>query len=115
MLLLIVGTHYMVTIKKAAQYALFSDDRNLDIPIEDFIKENPALKEVSFPDAEDERTLPLSARLLELLAIRLNQEPPFWTSTIGEMTEPFCNQKRATRNKRLTGICLIKSPEPLKK
>jgi hypothetical protein len=105
----------MVTIKKIAQYALFSDDRNLDILIEDFIKENPVIKNIPYPDTDNQRTLSVAAGLLELLAIRLGQEPPSWTATVGAMPEPFFIRKSATKNSRLREVCLAESPEPLKK
>jgi hypothetical protein len=105
----------MVTIKKVAQYALFSDDRTLDILIESFLDENQVLKIVPMPDTQDQRTLSVAAGLIELLAVRSNQEPPDWSASIGEMPEPFYIRKNATKIEWLKQQCLLESPEPLKK
>ena len=105
----------MVSIKKVAQYALFSDDRTLDILIESFIKENPILKDVPKPDTNDQRTLSVAAGIIELLAIQLDQEPPEWSATIGEMPEPFFIRKNASKYEWLKQLCLTELPEPLKK
>ena len=105
----------MVTIKKIAQYAQYSDDRNLDILIESFLRENPILKNVPRPDTDDQRTLSVAAGLIELLAMRYNQEPPDWSASVGEMPEPFFIRKNASRDEWLKQLCLSESPEPLKK
>lgn len=105
----------MVTIIKVTQYALFSDDRNLDILIQEFLAENPELFNVPLPDTNDQRTLSVAAGLLELLALRHHQQPPSWTSTIGGLPEPFFIRKSAAKNERLKKLCLEEAPEPLRK
>ena len=105
----------MVTIKKVAQYALFSDDRSLDILIENFQRNNPVLKNVTRPDSTDQRTMVMAAALLELLASRTDQQPPNWAREVGKMPEPFFLRASALKNEQLRRQCLAEAPEPLKK
>ena len=105
----------MVTIKKVAQYALFSDDRSLDILIENFLRDHRVLKNVPRPDTVDQRTLVMAAALLELLASRTKQRPPKWTGDVGKMPEPFFLRASALKNEHLRKQCLAEAPEPLKK
>jgi len=105
----------MVTIKKIAQYALFSDDRSLDILIENFLRDNPVLKSIPRPEDTDQRTMIMAAALLDLLAARTRQQPPKWTKDEGEMSEPFFLRASALNNEQLRKQCLAEAPEPLKK
>ena len=102
-------------LKKVAQYALFSDDVNLDLLVEDFLRFNPILANVLKPDTDNMRTLAVAASLIELFALRSNQNPPEWTKEIGPINRPFFIQSDAMTSEWLRDLCLIESPEPLKK
>jgi hypothetical protein len=103
------------TIKKVAQYALFSDDIKLDLLVEDFLRSNPILADVQKPDKTDSRTLAVCASLLELFALRSNQQPPTWTKEIGAIARPFFLQSDAMTSDWLRDLCISESPEPLRK
>lgn len=105
----------MVTIEKVAQYALFSDDINLTLLVEDFLLSNPILANVQKPDTDNQRVLAVAAGLLELFALRSHQEPPSWTSEIGPIDKPFFIRSSAVTSKYLRDLCLKESPEPLRK
>ncbi len=102
-------------LKKVAQYALFSDDIKLDLLVEDFLRSNPVLKNVPKPDTNDLRTLAVAAGLIELFALRSQQEPPTWTTEVGSINRPFFLQSDAMSSDWLRELCLKESPEPLRK
>ena len=102
-------------LKKVAQYALFSDDFKLGLLVEDFLRSNPILTNVSRPDTADERTLAVAASLIELFAIRLNQKPPKWTVEIGALEHEFFIQSDTETSHWLRELCLVESPEPLRR
>ncbi|MCX6056119.1 MAG: hypothetical protein NTZ74_14630 [Chloroflexi bacterium] len=102
-------------IKKVAQYAQFSDDIKLDLLVEDFLRSNPILGSVQKPDTDDQRTLAVAASLLELFAIRFHKEAPTRTSEIGAIDVPYFIQSDAITSKWFRDLCLIESPEPLRK
>ena len=103
------------SLKKVAQYALISDDISLDLLVEDFLRANPVLKDVTRPDTDNPRTLAVAAGLVELFALRTKQEPPKWTTEVGSINRPFFLQSDAVNSAWLQELCLKESPEPLKK
>lgn len=106
----------MITVlKKVAQYSLYSDDIKLDLLVEDFLRSNPVLVEVQKPDTNDQRTLAVAASLIEIFAMRTNQNPPGWTNEIGVIDHPFFIQSDAITSKWFRDLCLEESPEPLRK
>jgi len=99
---------------KVAQYALFMDDLKL-VVVEDFLRSNPVLANVQKPDTFDPRTLAVAASLIELFALRSDQQPPEWTKEIGAMTRPFFIQGDMMTSGWLKEMYLTESPEPLRK
>lgn len=105
----------MVKIKQIAEIALTRDSLMLRSVVQDFLHSNPLLINIASPQTDDMRVLAMSAALLELLAMRTNQEPPAWTANIGSVAEPVFLLKAAEHMKRLRALCQAESPEPLRK
>jgi hypothetical protein len=53
--------------------------------------------------------------LVELFALRLQQQPPWWTKEVGAVSEPTFLVKSALTMRRLRELCETQSPEPLRK
>ena len=104
----------MVNIEEIAEAALQRDSLQLRRLTQEYLRNNPVLAEVPPPQSADERLLSMSAALLELFAMRTNQQPPAWTAGVGPMKEPFYLLKYAAHMKRLRELCLAESPEPLR-
>ncbi len=105
----------MVQIEQIARAALQRDSLELRSLVQDFLRSQPELANVSPPQTDDKQLLSLSAALLELLALRTGQTPPAWTAAVGPIKEPFYLLKSATQMKRLRQLCRQESPEPLRK
>jgi hypothetical protein len=105
----------MVQIEQMADAALRRDSLLLRSLVQDFLRSRPVIADVPRPQTDDERLLAISAALLELLAIRTNQLPPAWTASVGPVEEPFYLLASAANMKRLQRLCLLESPEPLRK
>ena len=75
----------------------------------------PGLSDVPRPTSHDSRLMVTAAALVELLALRRQQEPPGWTKTIGALSEPFFLLEAALTMKRLRQLCETQSPEPLQR
>ncbi len=104
----------MVSIEEIAEAALQRDSLRLRRLAQEYLRSNPVLAEVPRPHTADERLLSMSAALLELFAMRTNQQPPAWAASIGPVKEPFYLLKSAAHMKRLRELCLAESPEPLR-
>jgi len=104
----------MMKIEEIATVALERDGLQLRSLTQDYLRDNPSLVKTPRPEIIDERTLSMSAALLELFAMRTNQLPPSWTADIGPMKEAFFLLKSAAHMKRLRELCRTESPEPLR-
>ena len=105
----------MVRIEQLAEAALNHDVLLLRSLTQDLLLEGPNLKEYSKPPAANFETLAAAASLIELLAERLNQEPPSWTNDVGALPQPIHLVKSAATMKHLRALCEQESPEPLRK
>lgn len=105
----------MVRIEQLAEAAINQDALSLRSLTQDLLRERPQLKDFPRPSTVDFKTLAAAASLIELLALRLHQEPPSWTSDIGALPEPIHLLKAAATMKRLRALCEQKAPEPLLK
>ncbi len=105
----------MIRIENLADAMLNGDGLLLRSLVQDFIHEYPQLTAVPKPATNDAQTLAASASLLELLALRMQQQAPAWTTSIGALAEPIFLLKAAATMKRLRELCVAESPEPLRK
>lgn len=105
----------MVRIEQLAEAALKGQGLLVRSLAQDFLRENPRLADVPKPTVDDAQILAASASLVELFAIRLNQNAPTWTKTIGPLAEPVFLLRAALIMKRLRALCETESPEPLRK
>jgi hypothetical protein len=105
----------VVRIEQLATAALKQDALRLRSLTQDLLREHPTLKDCPRPSAVDFKTLAAAASLIELLALRLRQEPPSWTNEIGPLSEPIHLLKSAATMKRLRVLCEQQAPEPLRK
>jgi hypothetical protein len=105
----------MITIEQLAQAALNGESLRLRSLTQDLLREQPLLSAYPKPQTQDPRLLTTAAALLELLAGRLHQAPPPWTSEIGALADPVYLLKEATQMKRLRAFCETEAPEPLRK
>jgi len=105
----------MVRIEELAEAAINQDAFSLRSLTQDLLREYPKLKDVPRPRATAFRTLAAAASLVELLAERLQQEPPAWAREVGPLPEPIHLLKAATTMKHLRALCEQQAPEPLRK
>lgn len=105
----------MITIEQIAEAAINRDALLLRSLTQDLLRERPRLKDFPRPSTADFRTLAAAASLIELLAGRLQQEPPSWTRDVGALSEPIHLVSAAARMKHLRALCEEQSPEPLRK
>jgi hypothetical protein len=105
----------VIRIEQLAEAAINQDALRLRSLTQDFLLERPMLCDVPKPDSADFRIIAAAASLMELLATRLHQEPPTWTSEIGALREPIHLVKAAATMKHLRALCEQQSPEPLRK
>lgn len=105
----------MVRIEQLATAALNQDALRLRSLAQDLLREQPILRDCPRPSAVDFKTLAAAASLIELLALRLRQDPPSWTNEIGPLAEPIHLLKAAATMKRLRVLCEQQAPEPLRK
>jgi hypothetical protein len=105
----------MATLEQIANAALNRESLSLRSLTQDFLRETPHLNECPMPHTSDARVLAAAASLVELLALRLRQAPPKWTSEIGALPEPFYLVKAAESMKRLRALCESDAPQPLRK
>lgn len=105
----------MVKIEQLAEAALNGEALILRSLTQDLLRENPILSNCPKPPTGDSRVLAAAASLVELLASRLRQPPPEWTSEVGALSEPVYLVKAAQTMKRLRILCETEAPEPLRK
>ena len=105
----------MELIEQIAQAALKRDSLQLRSLVQDFVRANVELSNLSKPITEDKNLLVMTAAIIELLAERTNQPAPNWTKEIGALSEPFFLLESALQMKRLRTLCETESPEPFRK
>lgn len=105
----------MVTIEQLAAAALNGESLLLRSLTQDLLREQPRLSTYPKPQTGDFRLLAAAASLVELLALRLQQVPPAWTTEVGALPEPIYLLKAAASMKRLRTLCETEAPEPLRK
>lgn len=105
----------MVQIEQVAEAILKGEGLTARSLVHDFFNETSRLADIPKPVIKDARLLAVSASLLELFALRLGQDAPDWTQTIGPIPEPVYLLKAAATMKRLRELCETESPEPLRK
>jgi len=82
---------------------------------QDILREEKSFKQLPRPDTDDQRLLALAAALIELLAARQGEEPPDWTSEVGQMPEPFFLLEAAMTMRSLRELCETQAPEPMRR
>jgi len=105
----------MEQIEQITAAALRGDGLMARSLVQDFFRSHPRLVEVPKPATKDRRKLAAAASLLELFALRLKQEAPSWTRSVGPLPEPIFLLKSAATMPRLRALCEAESPEPLRK
>ena len=79
----------METIETLAQAAVERDHLKLRSLVQDLMRGNTDFSRAPRPQTQNALLLAMSASLIELLALRGNQQPPSWTREIGPAAEPF--------------------------
>lgn len=82
---------------------------------QDFFRSKPRIADIRKPRGHNQAILTTSAALTELFAMRMGQEPPIWTASVGSLEKPIFLVKSAATMKRLRVLCETQSPEPLRK
>ena len=104
-----------ITIQEMAEALLNRNDLRLRQLVQSWLRSKPNATEARRPTTQDQNTLVVSAALVELLALRLNQKPPTWAETVGGLEQPFFVMKLAERPGFTRDLCLREAPEPLKR
>jgi hypothetical protein len=105
----------MATLEQMAEAALNKESLLLRSLTQDLLRETANLSQCPKPQTDDSRILAAAASLVELLALRLHQEPPKWTKDVGALTEPIYLLKAAETMKGLRALCETEAPGPLRK
>ncbi len=105
----------MINLDDLAKAALNRDALQLRSLVQDFIRSGDKLVDLAAPQTHDAQLLSVAAALVELLAERTNQPPPFWTANIGAVAVPLFLVAAAERLASLRQLCQEESPEPLKR
>jgi hypothetical protein len=104
----------MNDLEQIAVAAIARDALSLRSLVQDFLRLNQVANEWPEPDVGDNRIRVAAAALAELLAMRLDQDPPAWTRSVGGLAEPLFLLRSAETMQRLRHQCEIESPPPLK-
>jgi hypothetical protein len=104
-----------VKLEQLAEAALSREGLLLRSLTQDFLRENPIMRECAKPQTKDSRILATAASLVELFATRSYQQSPAWTNDIGALPKPFHLLKSWECMTRLRVLCETESPEPLRK
>lgn len=105
----------MVTIEQIAMAILQDDGLLARALVQEFLRREPALAEISQPETPNPEVLALTASLLELFALRTHQPAPAWTQYIGPVEQPIYLLKAAAHMRRLRDLCHDAGPEPLRR
>ena len=104
-----------ITIQEMAEALLNRNHLQLRQLVQSWLRGKPNATEARRPTTQDRDTLVVSAALVELLALRLNQQPPTWTETVGGLAQPFFVMRLAEKPGFTRELCLAEAPEPLKR
>ncbi len=105
----------MVTLEQIADAALARESLLLRSLVQDFLRQHEDLSVVPRPSLEDPRRLAAAAAILEVLALRRQQESPPWTREVGPMPKPFFLVEASERMSRLRQLCETQAPEPMRR
>jgi hypothetical protein len=105
----------LISIEQLAEAAIGGEALLLRSLTQDLLRERPKLRDVPRPGTIDFTTLAAAASLLELLAERMQQEPPAWTLEVGALPEPIHLLKASATMKHLRELCEQQAPLPLRK
>jgi hypothetical protein len=105
----------MVALEALAHAALEQDNLTLRSLVQDLLHQQPEVAAWTAPATRDPQLLAIAAGLAELLAQRLRQPAPAWTTTVGPAPRPHFLLKAAATLKRLRTLCMDEAPEPLRK
>lgn len=105
----------MATIEQIAAAILYDDSLITRALVQDFLRSEPALAEITRPETTDPVLLAVAASILELFAVRTHQPAPAWTKQVGPVEQPIYLLKAATHMRRLRDLCHDAAPEPLRR
>ena len=105
----------MATFKEIVDAVICRDHLWMRGALQEFIRTRPVLASIPKPTTADDFELVIAAGIMELLALRLNQEGPAWPADVGGLTEPFFLVSAAERMPNTKRMCEEESPEPLRK
>lgn len=104
----------MPIVEAIAEAALRRDGLRLRSLVQELLASKQEIRSLPRPMTADPRLLAIAAAILELLASRVGQSAPAWTTEIGSLREPFFVLDAAHRMRRLRELCERESPEPLR-
>ena len=83
--------------------------------VADSIRQRLVWTDIPEPVDLDQTELGVAAGVVELLAFRVDQAPPFWTSRIQALPAPLCLVSAAKTMPRLRRLCEEEGPEHLRR
>jgi hypothetical protein len=104
----------MNPIQRIARAALAGEALAVRSLLQDWLASSPQLSNLPGPVDADATEASLTAALVELLASRLGQSPPEWTTSIGPAPQPTHLLHSAITMRRLRKSCEAESPLPLR-
>jgi len=105
----------MVQLEQLAGAALSGDALVLRSLAQDWLRENPTIRDVAAPVSIDEDVIATAAGLVELFALRSQPPPPPLTANVGSARQPIFLVKAARTMHRLREMCVAESPLPLRR
>lgn len=102
-------------LQSMAEALLNRDALQLRLLVQAWMRNPPRFDTIPCPQTDDVQILAAAAGLVELLALRLNQEPPKWTSAVAPLPTPFFVMRRAERPGFTRDLSVSEAPEPLKR
>ena len=108
-------SEYCEIVSEIIKATVCQDHLWLSGAVQEFIRMQPRLVDVQQPEVECQFDLVIAAGIMELLAMRINQEPPAWTAQVGGLSEPYFLVSAAERMPNTRIMCEQESPEPLRK
>ncbi len=83
--------------------------------VADSIREGVLWAQVPKPSGLDLTEMSVAAGVADLLASRVGQVPPAWTSSVEALSIPICLVYSARTMPRLRRLCEEEGPEPLRR
>jgi hypothetical protein len=105
----------MATPDDLARAALSGESLKLRSLCHDLLNEYAPLSNCPPTQSTDHKIAAAAASLIELLALRTNQEPPKWTASVEGLDEPIFLVRAAMKMRHLRELCENESPEPLRR